>query len=675
MAKILLAEDDTNLRETLAEALRAEGFEVHTVPNGQAAMDALDKPEEIGLIILDCLLPKVAGFDVAKFVRGRNLETPIVFVSGVFKSQDQQKEAREKYGAKAYLTKPFDNKKLVDTVKPILAAAAQPAQPLPSEGTLLENPVLYLLWRAAKELHTGILEIYGDTQRARVFVFKGRAVLAQHSDPQLNVGVELVREGVIDAEIYKQAVDLAVQRSVGLFDVLKAEGWANDAQAKQAYKALIPKVLEKVVAASGRFRWLATDAYTNIIPAASVPMVEPLLAGLRKATERDLDAHVTPRRPLRLAPGDAWGEVSAKLVEGCGSDSLARAINGRATIAQMLEAASSPAERAARFRQVFLLMSTMAVKASMEVIPMNAPAPQPAAASSTGSTIPPPSAGAASVSSGPTQAGSAVASAGAKPVIDEGGDRNIRFTPEEVAARQKISAKFDEIDGKDYFTVLGLPRGADVAAAKKAYLMLARDFHTDAFPGLNLGSAHKKLDHVFSVIQTAYATLTDEKKRGEYEAKLSFEEQGASTDVVAILQAESEFHKAQRLVERGELGPALGIIDRVVAVMPKNDEVLGYQKYCKWYQTKNPSQAPMVCQQLEEHWKAAPGALVLKEFQGWIWMEAGDLKRAKGAFNKVLELDGKHPGATRGMRQLQRKIGETQKAADSGNALSKFLKR
>lgn len=694
--KILLAEDDGNLRETLAEALRAEGMDVVAVPNGQAALDALDEPEGIGAIVLDCLLPKVAGFDVAKFIRGRGLETPIVFISGVFKSQDQQKDAREKYGARAYLTKPFDNQRLVDTIKPLLfgsgGAAAVPAQPLPAEGTLLESPVLYLLWRAAREMQTGVLEIYGERERARVFVFKGRAVLAQHSDPQLNVGVELIRDGILSADLYKQAVEIAVQRGVGLFDVLKAEGWATEPQAKAAYKALIPKILERVVATSGRFRWVATDAFTQVVPTSSVPIIDALLAGLRKATERDLDAHVSPRRPLRLAPGDTWSEVAGRLVDACGSDSLVRAINGRATIAQMLEAGATPAERVARFRQVFLLMSTMAVRASMEPIAMAAApasAPAPAAAPAAASTLRSPP---RTPPSGPTSAAPAAAPvasqprpiasspspgpqarAAERPAIDESVDAGVQFTPDEQAARARIAAKLDEITGLDHFAILGVPRGADPGAVKKAYLLLARDFHTDAFPGLNLGSASKKLDHVFQTIQTAYSTLMDPQKRGEYEAKLSFEEQGGSTDVAAILTAESEFHKAQRLVERGELGSALKIIERVVQVMPKNDEVLGYQKYCTWWQTKNPVTAQTVARALDEHWKAAPGALVLKEFQGWIYMEANDLRNAAFAFKKVLELDPRHAGATRGMRQLQRKVEEEQKKSSSG--LSKFLKR
>ncbi|MBI1947113.1 MAG: response regulator [Deltaproteobacteria bacterium] len=704
-AKILLAEDDATLRDTVAEALRQEGAEVIGVANGVQAVEAWDAAagDPPCAVILDALMPKMTGFDCAKLLRGKGTDVPIIFVSGVYKSPAQQEDAKEKYGCVAYFTKPLDTARLVETVKPYMAGAggAVEVEPLPADGNLLECPPLYLLWRAQKEHQTGVLELFGAAgERARVFVYKGRAALAQHSDPQLNVGVELVRAGAIDADSYKQACDLAVQRATGLYDVLKGEGWVSDAQARAAYKALIPRVLERVVALAGRFRWVASEAFTNIVPASSVPMLDSLLAGLRKATDREIEPHVTPRRPLRLAPGDNWMSFAGRLVEACGSDSLLRAINGRATIAQMLEAASSPGERTARYRQVFLLMSTMSVQASMEPIPMSGPPPVPvqtvAAASAAPAAVseaaptpaasqsqrmrpltgvlpgsdqapPGPSIG------GPSSAGSSGGNMLSKPVVDTRGDASIKFNAAESAARDKIKAKFDAIDGQDYYAVLGIKTDATPADAKKAYLGLARDFHTDAFAGLNLGSGQVMLDHIFQVIQLAHSTMADERKRAEYDAKRSFEAAGASTDVAAILQAEAELHKAQLLVERGELQNAAKLLANVVSIMPNNDEALGLQKYCTWWQTKNAAAAPDVVRQLEEHFKKQPGALTLKEFQGRIWMEIGDLNKASAAIKKVLEADPNHQSATRAMRALQRKKEEADKKASSG--LGKLFKR
>ena len=343
--KILLAEDDANLRETLTEVFEAEGWEVIAVVNGQAAAELLSNPETAQVIVLDALLPKMNGFDVAKTVRNLGRETPIFFMSGVFRSQEQQREAREKYGCRAYLTKPFDPKHLVDAIRPLLAGdvvaavapvaapqqVQQPQEPLPLLGTLLEYPPLYLLWRAALESHTGVLELFAERERARVFVVKGRAVFAQHSDAQLNVGVELVRDGALTAESYTQACATAIKSSSGLLDVLKSEYGCTEVQTRAAYKALVPKILERVVALSGNFRFVQTDQFSSIVPAASVSIIEPLLSGLRAATVHALDPHVGPRRPLRLAPGDFWGDVVGKLADGCGSESLAKAINGRAT--------------------------------------------------------------------------------------------------------------------------------------------------------------------------------------------------------------------------------------------------------------------------------------------------------------------------------------------------------
>src|SRR5262245_2118753 len=115
--RILLAEDDANLRETLVEAFRVEGIEALTAHNGLTALDAFeatgDDPPQV--IVLDVLMPKMTGFDVAKTLRAKGVETPIVFISGIYKGQGQQDEAREKYGCKGYLTKPFEPQKLVDT--------------------------------------------------------------------------------------------------------------------------------------------------------------------------------------------------------------------------------------------------------------------------------------------------------------------------------------------------------------------------------------------------------------------------------------------------------------------------------------------------------------------------------------------------------------------------------
>ena len=68
-----------------------------------------------------------------------------------------------------------------------------------------------------------------------------------------------------------------------------------------------------------------------------------------------------------------------------------------------------------------------------------------------------------------------------------------------------------------------------------------------------------------------------------------------------------------------------------------------------------------------------PAAHALTEFQGWIHLETGNLKGAKGAFKRILDVDARNAGADRGMRAVTRKQEEMDKAASSG--LGRLFKR
>jgi DnaJ-domain-containing protein 1 len=455
---------------------------------------------------------------------------------------------------------------------------------------------------------------------------------------------------------------------------MKGEGLATEQHMRGLYKSLVPRIAERVATMAGRFRWFATDAFANIVPSASAGLLESLLVGVSRSQEKELDPHIAPRRPLRLAPGESWPEVVPLLAQACGSDSLTRAINGRATIAQLLEVSPTPQERLVRARQVFLLMSTMAVRASLEpmtVAMAAAPAVAPAAGAA---AVAGPAAVASSPRPTPVDAG-VIARPGSRADAGGGGasDAGMTFSADEQSARERIGAMAAQIAGKDHWDVLGIKRGADAAAVKKAFYALSRDFHPDSFAGLKLGSAKAQLDQLFARIQEAYATLSDDNKRGEYEAKLNFEKAGGSSDVAAIFQAESEFNKVKMLVERGEIAGAAKIIDRVVTVLAGNEEARGYKAFLDWWNTKNPATVEKTVKDLSEWYKAHPSAHSLVEFQGWMYLETGDLKRSRMAFKRVLDVEPRHAGANRGMRTVMSRIEEAEKAANSG--LRGLLKR
>ena len=72
---VLVVEDDPHLASGIVENLRAEGYEVHTVGDGQAALGWL-QDSRCGLVVLDVMLPQVDGYTVCRSLRERGDNTP-----------------------------------------------------------------------------------------------------------------------------------------------------------------------------------------------------------------------------------------------------------------------------------------------------------------------------------------------------------------------------------------------------------------------------------------------------------------------------------------------------------------------------------------------------------------------------------------------------------------------
>lgn len=103
--RILLVEDEPNLAFNLQFNLQAEGFEVAPAVDGQIAIDKFDREGPFDLIILDCMLPEVSGFEVARHIRGKDDQTHILMLTALGKDEDRLKGFEA--GVDDYVTKPF----------------------------------------------------------------------------------------------------------------------------------------------------------------------------------------------------------------------------------------------------------------------------------------------------------------------------------------------------------------------------------------------------------------------------------------------------------------------------------------------------------------------------------------------------------------------------------------
>ncbi|WP_270942573.1 response regulator transcription factor [Romboutsia lituseburensis] len=117
--KILVVDDDNEIRNLLEICLSNEGFSVVKACDGQDALDILEK-EEFQLIILDVMMPKLNGIEACSKIR-RNLNIPILMLSA--KSEDMDKIQGIMTGADDYITKPFNTLELLVRVKALLRRA------------------------------------------------------------------------------------------------------------------------------------------------------------------------------------------------------------------------------------------------------------------------------------------------------------------------------------------------------------------------------------------------------------------------------------------------------------------------------------------------------------------------------------------------------------------------
>jgi DNA-binding response OmpR family regulator len=120
MARILIAEDEPDIRELVAFVLRFAGHEVTTTPNGE---DALHQASLIipDIIIMDVRMPRMTGYEACRAMKADNSlkDIPVVFLSA--KGQDSEINTGLEAGAEEYLLKPFSPDQLAERVKAILA--------------------------------------------------------------------------------------------------------------------------------------------------------------------------------------------------------------------------------------------------------------------------------------------------------------------------------------------------------------------------------------------------------------------------------------------------------------------------------------------------------------------------------------------------------------------------
>ena len=113
MEKILIVDDEKEIRDLIEIYLKSEGYEIFKSENGLEALEILNR-EEIDLVILDVMMPKLDGIQTCIKIREKS-ELPVIMLSA--KSEDIDKIFGLNMGADDYISKPFNALELIARVK------------------------------------------------------------------------------------------------------------------------------------------------------------------------------------------------------------------------------------------------------------------------------------------------------------------------------------------------------------------------------------------------------------------------------------------------------------------------------------------------------------------------------------------------------------------------------
>ncbi|MEO1515753.1 MAG: response regulator transcription factor [Bacteroidota bacterium] len=149
--RILLVEDEENIRDVVKLNLELENFEVVETDNGRDALKIV-KEQHFDLLILDVMLPEVDGFQICEQVRLTNMDVPIIFLTA--KDTANDRIAGLKRGADDYITKPFSLEELLLRIQNLIKRTGKTNTPQQEQYTFGNNQVNFKTFEASRQGET-----------------------------------------------------------------------------------------------------------------------------------------------------------------------------------------------------------------------------------------------------------------------------------------------------------------------------------------------------------------------------------------------------------------------------------------------------------------------------------------------------------------------------------------
>jgi len=599
----LIVEDEEGVAALLGELCSELGLAPVRARGGGEAAQRLSEGMP-AIVLLDLVLADSDGFSVASHLRSLpgGATVPVIAMSGIYKKCPPDLEA---LGVSHFLVKPFELSVLGDLVRRLV--------PSPDRAIVLqrgdferEHPE-QLFARLCEERAGGMLEAVSGETRRRLWWQLGQIRHAQSNVRAESIGAMQVAEGRLDAASFEAALAHARGRRIALHDALAAVGAMGPQAVAEALRAQTREVAAGVLGlAAGR--WTLFEADPEKMPDARL---HPLV-------------FMAQRAPARRTPEEA-------------RKALARLADGRVTRTPLLERelfalrAAVPGETVTALAAQRPMLSALTSKLRAEDAPF---------------------------------AWTLVA-AGLLAVEREGEDRSaprpgagvpaedagLRFKPEEADARRFIFDELARTATLDHYALLGVAPGAGADEIQRAYHERAKAYHADAYSGLELGSARTGLGTLFQRVNEANQTLSDPKKRADYDILVERRAQGLPTDIDAILRAENAFRRGQSALAAGRAAEALEAFREATELNAAEPEHHAWWGLALW-RARGAAATDEARLRLEHALSKAPQLACAHHFLGVIARDTGHEDEALARFEKAARADPDYQPARRDLAVL-----------------------
>ncbi|HZJ56133.1 MAG TPA: response regulator [Myxococcaceae bacterium] len=679
---VLVVDDDRNVQRMLADALTRAGFLVTVERDGEAALAAFDR-QPFDVVLLDVLLPALNGYEVARRIKStpRGERTPVLMLSGIYKTKMHQAQAVERHGAAAFVEKPFKLNQLFGKLEGLLGDRfPKPPPPPPSNGSPepASEPLADPRARAEASLveftaaESTVTEPADEAQSSTAPVSApavDRGTFASRAFPELLAdlhrrratgGLLLRRDKVKKIVFFRGGAPESVKSnrlSECLGRVMVRERMISEADCEESLKrmktsgrqqgtvliemgCISPHNLRYALELQLRLKLLEVFGWTKGEFQFN-PRAQPPAETVRLQMSTAAIAHEGIKRSYDTARIQrALGEIAGKYVHpaedplfaaqdmslGEEEAGLLALMDGSRTVRELRRRGPLSPLDTDRFLYALLCSQMVELRSERRTGPPPAPPPQAAV--------------------GPAP--------GDQPWDD---DEEVLELEDEVPGgddeghlRERLLGALAAMRRMDYFELLGLRQDAPPDAVRSAAVELLREYRVD--DPASSAEVETVVHQIAELVGKAHDTLVDPSSRARYQTELGAggvkHEVGEA--VGRMLEAESAFRRGEQLLAAGDAPGAHTAFAEAVRLQPEEGEflaLLGWTTHARAPTDLAAGREALTL--LAEAVERSPTLDRAHLYKGHVHKALGQTGEAQGEYEKAVECN---PGCTEALREL-----------------------